>query len=429
MVMKRFEAANRQKLEYEILIPAINSLVKDRLAGIEQVPKEVYASAPEIISQYFSEKGASPEIKELLTNMVVFCWNTIKRIESAKSMDEIVSALGDAYRVIADFSMSKETVENFCREIDKELWTTDFTRGLMGELKAKKKAPEGSRLGDGRRGVCEYHACNKDTQVYSCKYCNKLYCKDHFNPKPMRVPDIQPNTEEERKIIAQWKSEEGHACPEFHDESRKLIDAEEERHEKALENLLYRAAAGEKPLEEASAESPDVPVRKVKRRRLSDVSLEPEPQQLDSRKVMIGVLVVIVVIVFSLFSVFFYNQVFSRSETPAVTTTTTSTTSTSTITTSSTSTTIKVSPPAGCWSYCEKLNSTYMGACMKNRNVCKNFAWIYDKGGNHLCPRTASGVETFCCCGSNSKFLTLLDDETIPRKGDPQIQEYLTSKG
>ena len=424
MVLKRFDVVNRKKLEYDTLIPALNSIIKDRVKGLVQVHPDMYSWKPEDVKNFFSAQKADPMF---LTNIVIFGAIAIKKIDEAKTMDELLAVLNEGYHVVADFSLSKENIETYCREVDKELWTTDFTRKFMGEWNARTKKPaEGSRMAEGKRGTCEYHLCGKEGQAYLCKYCGKHYCKEHYAAKPADMPPLEPKTYEQRMIAEQWSAPAGHVCPAYSEEAKAVLIDEELKYNRAVENLLSTTKPSARFAVGLKKHSEPEPAAEKKEAAMPTPFVLPK---LSKNMLVMGVVALIALLLITAVAVFIYFLDYRGQGAGATTTTTIATTTTMQATTTSTQittpTTLQVQLPPGCWSYCQTLNPDFKGACMKKIRDCNSFAWSYYKEGNADCSPTPSGLQTFCCCGVNTKFLTLLDADTIPVKDDPKISEYL----
>lgn len=63
-----------------------------------------------------------------------------------------------------------------------------------------------------KTGICEYHLCKKETEVFLCKYCKRYFCKEHIDPKPV-LTFRQVFTAKEplrSKLEEFWRSEKGH---------------------------------------------------------------------------------------------------------------------------------------------------------------------------------------------------------------------------
>jgi len=436
--MKRFEGVNRRKLAREILVPAFDTVLKERFPNLKKLPAEAYSYTQEKLKALVSSsEGLSDEDKNLITLLASFAGNTAKKIEDSGNADDMISALQAAYRVIADFSLSKETMEKYCRDVDKELWITDFTRNFRntdwkrGIDKQAEPAFAQSRIGEGRRGVCDYQSCRKDAQVYKCEYCGNYYCKDHFTPKPPKMPEFSPKTYEQRMMLEKWADSNGHTCPPSYEDAKKFLDAEEAKFNRAVGDLIARAnPEGRRVSTAEPAAASTQEHAKTHPEGLAALAKRKEPTpKREIPKTLLIFAVLFVAMACTVFLLYFavFSNFSGKANTPppfVVVTTTTQTTSTTTTTEPTTSTTLKPAPP-GCWSFCQKINPSYKGACMRNFNECKSFEWSYMKDGNRDCPRNSLGVETFCCCGENPKFLTLLGDETVPRKGDPTLAGYV----
>jgi len=435
MVLKRFESLNRSQIAGEILLPAFTSVIEGMLKETSPLPKEAYGKRADELRKFVSDQSSlDDDEKELLAMLILYASTAAKNIEAAGRMEEFKAELESAYRVLADFALDMAPVEKYCREVDREIWSTDFTRrfrntdGKRGLPKPPDAGPQ-ARMGDGRRGVCEYSSCMKETQIYPCKNCSKSYCKDHLPAKPPQIPQVKPKTLEQKLLLEKWASEVGHMCAPFHEEAKRLLAAEDERYMKAMENLSRRLPSNK------GAVSPkfmlvDMPPKK------SSLSSPMKPRDEGEglmSKLTPNVLLVAAfgLLVLALLSVAVYVALYGMGEhkaasdagkTPVVapppTTTQAATTSTTT------STTIKLTIP-GCFDYCRSISPELKGACMKDRNECKSFGWSYMKDGNGYCPRNVNGVETLCCCGNDTRFFRLLGAESVPTKDDPSLKAFL----
>ena len=89
-------------------------------------------------------------------------------------------------------------------------------------------------------GVCSYHLCRKRTKVFLCKYCDKYFCEQHIEPKPvLNLKQVSSEKEPLRSKLEEiWRSNKGHPDYAFTPIFWKKLEKEEkEKLERAWEVL------------------------------------------------------------------------------------------------------------------------------------------------------------------------------------------------
>ncbi|MCX6695879.1 MAG: hypothetical protein NTU61_06245, partial [Candidatus Altiarchaeota archaeon] len=243
--------------------------------------------------------------------------------------------------------------------------------------------------------------------------------------KPAQMPGVKPKTFEHRLIAEEWGGELGHTFPPFYDDATKILARTDERYEDALKNLSAKMT--ERRREFKAATEANV---------ASDITGWPKPSSeptLAPGKIpsnLIVALVAIAAVILVASAAMFFLRVETNDVVPGagdtgVTTTLTTVESTSsTIQATPTTATTQTTLP-GCWSYCTSINASFKGACMSRSKDCSSFGWNYYPAGKSFCPKNIKGLETFCCCGENAKFFTLLGNDTIPARDSEAVKGFI----
>ena len=95
-----------------------------------------------------------------------------------------------------------------------------------------------------KMGVCEYHLCKKKTEVHSCVYCGKYFCKENLYAKPAGMPIFSSTKPLDKLFMEEWHKQGGHPCVPYYDYWMANLKRRDEAYGHALDKLL----AHDKPL-------------------------------------------------------------------------------------------------------------------------------------------------------------------------------------
>lgn len=246
-------------------------------------------------------------------------------------------------------------------------------------------------------GICAYHQCKKETEIYKCEHCGEFFCKDHLNAKcPCPPPFKTPKNYEEKIYMKEWRKD-GHPCPRYVEHFEEKIEKEREEYSKALDKLKDKPPRYEPYKYPDKRETYWQPDRKPTS--IHELPMSKPKPKLTIPRIPVSMLVLVVALI--LFVTYYYsNESDSIVSVPSINSTSTTIYKNPTFpillvnTTSTTSTNVTNS----CDDYCKFFSPNNLGTCLDTPNDCKLKNMVYDAGGNSFCPKRDKGLDTFCCC-------------------------------
>ncbi len=89
-----------------------------------------------------------------------------------------------------------------------------------------------------RTNECSYHLCNRKGTLYRCRYCGRIFCKEHIKAKPPGTPKLDTTTPEGMRKQEEWRSPNGHPCPDYLERYELEQRAEKAKYSQALARLI-----------------------------------------------------------------------------------------------------------------------------------------------------------------------------------------------
>lgn len=183
-----------------------------------------------------------------LEEKIVCIWRG--RLESL-NLDQIDDVAAHEVAHMASAEHDAKHVETQTR-----LGIRNFVRSARGVVidggkrvsRSKPAKPEKVR----EKKICSHYDCNRKVKLRRCKYCKKLFCKEHLNP---RAPSL-PNLGHGNRSTKSKKEEKapGHPCPDYYDH---VVKSGREREKEELDKR-WEALEGMRGLRSSPTKLPPV---------------------------------------------------------------------------------------------------------------------------------------------------------------------------